>query len=105
METATWNVRCCDGKWRYHRDQGPAPRQHQVQLAHDGPSALHLARSQVPEVVLLDIDLPGGMDGYEVARRLRAEQGLGEVFIIALTGFGLEEDRRRSADAGSSRAA
>ncbi|MEP6702740.1 MAG: response regulator, partial [Betaproteobacteria bacterium] len=45
---------------------------HDVQIAHDGPSALTIARSHIPEVVFLDIGLPG-MDGYEVARRMRNE--------------------------------
>jgi len=76
---------------------------HQVELAYDGPSALEVAQSQQPETVFLDIDLPGGMDGHEVARRLRSEEGLANVFIVALTGFGLEEDRQRSEEAGIDR--
>jgi CheY-like chemotaxis protein len=49
--------------------------------------------------VLLDIGLPG-MDGYEVARRIRAEPALRETLLVALTGYGQEEDRRRSREAG-----
>jgi PAS domain S-box-containing protein len=71
---------------------------HEVRTAHDGPSALEAAASSPPEVVLLDIGLPG-MDGYEVARRFREQRGEG-VVLIAMTGYGMEEDRRRSRDAG-----
>jgi signal transduction histidine kinase/ActR/RegA family two-component response regulator len=73
---------------------------HRVELAHDGVSALKAAKSLRPETVFLDIHLAGGMDGYEVARRLRTEKGLENIFIVALTGFGLDEDRRRSEEAG-----
>ena len=55
--------------------------------------------SSTPEVVLLDIGLPG-MDGYEVARRLRDDPGLDGASCVALTGYGQEEDRRRSREAG-----
>ena len=71
---------------------------HEVRIAHDGPSALAAAREERPEVVLLDIGLPAGMDGYEVAQRMRP--GLESAIIVAVTGFGQEEDRRRAADAG-----
>ncbi len=72
---------------------------HEVRIAHDGPGALELARGFRPQVVLLDIGMPG-MDGYEVARRLRQEPGLENVRLAALTGWGQPEDRRRSAEAG-----
>ncbi len=72
---------------------------HDVRTAHDGPEALEAAESQHPEYVLLDIGLPG-MDGYELARRLR-EGRLGAVAtLIAVSGYGQEEDRRRSRAAG-----
>jgi PAS domain S-box-containing protein len=71
---------------------------HEVRTAHDGPAALELARTYQPEVVLLDISMPG-MDGYEVARRLRQEPGLEKVRLVALTGYGQDEDRRRSQEA------
>jgi signal transduction histidine kinase len=71
---------------------------HQVTVAHDGDQALALAASGSPEVLLLDIGLPG-MDGYEVCRRLR-EQGLTGALIIAMTGYGQERDRQRSKEAG-----
>jgi len=57
------------------------------------------ARRFRPEYVLLDIGLPG-IDGYEVAARLRAEECCRETVIIAVTGYGQDEDRRRSKDAG-----
>src|SRR5262249_19171361 len=72
---------------------------HQVQTAHDGPSALRLAEEEHPDVVFLDIGLPG-MNGYEVAKRLRTDLGLHDALLIALTGYGQEEDRRRSMDTG-----
>ena len=72
---------------------------HEVEVAHDGPAALELASGFRPEVILLDIGLPG-MSGYEVAERLRGRDGFEGVMIVALTGYGQEEDRRRSQDGG-----
>jgi PAS domain S-box-containing protein len=72
---------------------------HPVELAHDGVAALRLAREARPEIVLLDIGLPG-LDGYEVASRLRAISGLEAARLVALTGYGQEADRRRSRLAG-----
>jgi signal transduction histidine kinase/CheY-like chemotaxis protein len=72
---------------------------HEVRTAYDGAAALSSARAQAPEVVLLDLDLPG-MDGFEVARRLRQEPALNGTLLIALTGYGQEEDKRRSQAAG-----
>jgi PAS domain S-box-containing protein len=71
---------------------------HAVRVAHNGPRALELAGAERPEIVFLDIGMPG-MDGYEVARRLRASGAAGTV-LVALTGWGTPEDRRRSAAAG-----
>jgi PAS domain S-box-containing protein len=68
-------------------------------VAYDGQSALAAASEHRPRVVLLDIGL-GGMTGYDVARRLRADPRQNGVRLIALTGFGQEEDRRRSKEAG-----
>jgi signal transduction histidine kinase len=73
---------------------------HEVRLAHDGPAALTAVREFQPEAVLLDIGLPRGMNGYEVARRLRQEAGAEAPFLVAVTGYGQEEDRRRSREAG-----
>jgi PAS domain S-box-containing protein len=71
---------------------------HDVRVAASGQAALEIARSLRPQVVLLDIGLQG-MDGYEVARQLRAEQGEA-ICLIAVTGYGDEEARSRSAAAG-----
>jgi signal transduction histidine kinase/ActR/RegA family two-component response regulator len=72
---------------------------HDVAVAHDGPGALEVAEARHPEVVLLDIGLPG-VDGYEVARRIRASAQGNEPLLIALTGLGQEGDRRKSVEAG-----
>jgi two-component system OmpR family response regulator len=76
---------------------------HETRVALDGPAALREAQDGEPDVVLLDLGLPG-LDGYEVARRLR-ERHLGRPrgklpLLIAVTGYADEEARRRSADAG-----
>ncbi len=72
---------------------------HEVRVAHTGPAALEMTKGYVPDVVFLDIGMPG-MDGYEVARRLRQQPGLENVVLAALTGWGQQEDRRRTAEAG-----
>jgi two-component system CheB/CheR fusion protein len=72
---------------------------HQVRLARDGLEALELARHEAPEVMLVDIGLPG-MDGYEVARQARLHPALAEVSLVALTGYGRDEDRERARAAG-----
>jgi PAS domain S-box-containing protein len=72
---------------------------HDVQVVHDGYAAIDAAREQRPEVVLLDIGLPG-LDGYQVARRLREDLGLDHALLVAMTGYGQPEDRRRSREAG-----
>ena len=72
---------------------------HEVQSAHSGSQAIAAARAMRPEITLLDIEMPD-MNGYEVARRLRNENGLTSTVIVALTGYGQERDRRRSAEAG-----
>jgi PAS domain S-box-containing protein len=72
---------------------------HQTHVAHDGHAALEAVRLFQPEVVLLDIGMPG-LDGYEVARRLRGMQREQPLRIVAVTGWGTETDRRRSREAG-----
>lgn len=72
---------------------------HEVETAHDGPSALAKIREFHPDVVLLDIGLPG-MDGLEVARAVREDEELDDVLLVALTGYGREVDRRRAKQAG-----
>jgi CheY-like chemotaxis protein len=71
----------------------------EVYVAYDGPSALVVAETFQPSLVLLDIGMPG-MDGYEVARLLRTMVGSQPMWLVALTGWGQEEDRRRSLAAG-----
>jgi signal transduction histidine kinase len=71
----------------------------EVALAHSGGAALECVTSFNPDVVLLDIGMPG-MDGYEVARRMRANPATRHISLIALTGWGQDEDRQRSAAAG-----
>jgi CheY-like chemotaxis protein len=73
-----------------------------VHTAHDGLSALKAMDDYRPAVVLLDIGMPG-MNGYEVARRVRERPELRDILLVALTGWGQEEDRRRSAEAGFDR--
>jgi CheY-like chemotaxis protein len=70
-----------------------------VEVAHDGRQALSSVERFRPSVVLLDIGMPG-MDGYEVARRIREQPSLSDVMLIALTGWGQDDDRRRSMSAG-----
>ena len=74
---------------------------HRVTLAHDGPGALEAAAAQPPQLVLLDIGLPG-MDGYSVAARLRAA-GHDRAALVAVTGYGQDDDLRRSNAAGFER--
>jgi signal transduction histidine kinase/ActR/RegA family two-component response regulator len=72
---------------------------HEVATAYDGAEALAQSGRLRPDAVLLDLGLPE-MDGYEVARRLRREPGLRGVLLVALTGYGHEEDRRRTLESG-----
>lgn len=72
---------------------------HDVETAHDGPAALEKIKALHPELVLLDIGLPG-MDGYQVAREVRQDRCFDDVLLVALTGYGQEEDRQRSKEAG-----
>jgi CheY-like chemotaxis protein len=70
--------------------------------AETGPEGLAIAAEWRPEIGLLDIGLPG-MDGYELARRLRALPGMEEIGLVAWTGFGEERDRRLAREAGFDR--
>jgi signal transduction histidine kinase len=72
---------------------------YRVTSAVDGYEGLRLAGESVPDVALIDIGLPG-IDGYEVARRMRADPATREVRLIALTGYGQEADQRRALEAG-----
>lgn len=72
---------------------------HEAKLAHDGPSAIAVAREYAPHVILLDIGLPG-MNGYEVCAAMRADPAFARTIFIAQTGWGQEEHRRRAREAG-----
>jgi CheY-like chemotaxis protein len=71
---------------------------HQTEIAHNGFQAIALVEQFRPEVVLCDLGLPG-IDGYEVARRLR-HSDLSEIHLISTSGYGQEEDKQRALDAG-----
>ncbi|HEY0982919.1 response regulator [Schlesneria sp.] len=73
---------------------------HDVCVAHDGPEGLALALSVLPEVVISDLGLPGAIDGYSLANALRAEPNLSDVYLIALSGYGQDDDRRKTEGAG-----
>jgi len=72
---------------------------HETRTAHDGESAVATAESFLPEVILLDIGLPK-LNGYEVAQRIRENAWGQSMFLIAVTGWGQEEDRQRSSEVG-----
>jgi PAS domain S-box-containing protein len=72
---------------------------HEVVVAHDGETALNAAQQFHPEILLLDVGLPG-MHGYEVAERLRGLPENKDLVIVALTGYGQEQDRQRAMEAG-----
>jgi CheY-like chemotaxis protein len=72
---------------------------HEVRVVRNGPQAVEVARAFRPDVALLDIGLPG-MSGYELAARLRAEPFGPTLLLVALTGYGQDEDRRRTREAG-----
>lgn len=72
---------------------------HDARTAHDGPTALEAALLCLPNVVLLDIGLPG-LDGYEVSARLRQQPNFEKVVLVAITGYGHESDRQRAKNAG-----
>jgi PAS domain S-box-containing protein len=71
----------------------------EVTTVHDGPAALEVLHTQKPAAAVLDIGMPG-MDGYELARRVRAGPHGADLTLIALTGWGNDDDRRRSREAG-----
>ena len=73
---------------------------HRVRVAADGLAGLDAVRAAVPEIVLIDVGLPR-MDGYELARRIRSEiAGPRRPYLVAVTGYGLPEDRARTREAG-----
>ena len=72
---------------------------HIVEIANSGETGIASAKTFRPEVLLCDVGLPG-INGYEVARALRADPELGRIHLIAITGYGSEEDRRATEEAG-----
>jgi CheY-like chemotaxis protein len=72
---------------------------HETRIAHDGPKALAIAKEYRPDVILLDLGMPG-MSGFVVARLLRAQVGFEGITLIAVTGHGRDEDRRQAVEAG-----
>ena len=70
-----------------------------VRLAYDGTEALASVQALPPDAILLDIGLPG-MDGYEVAERIRSDPANGATLIVAISGYGQADDRERSRQAG-----
>ncbi len=72
---------------------------HEVHICNDGLVALSQAQAFGPDVVLLDLGLPG-MDGYEVARRMREDESLARAKIVVISGYACEEDRRHSREVG-----
>lgn len=72
---------------------------HQTRIAHNGSDALEIASGFLPQVVLLDIGLPG-MDGYQIATHIRRIPALKNTFLVALTGYGSDKDRQRGRDSG-----
>lgn len=73
--------------------------QPEITIAHNGRMAIEQAERRCPDIIFLDIGLPG-LSGYEVARALRGKAQFAHTFIVALTGYGTDQDRRKSADAG-----
>jgi CheY-like chemotaxis protein len=71
----------------------------QTRQAHEGTGALRAAQEYQPELIFMDIGLPG-LTGHEVAERMRGELGMKDTYIVALSGYGTEEDRRKSLFAG-----
>lgn len=72
---------------------------HEARVAFDGPSGIEAARGFQPDLILLDLDLPG-MDGYAVAQMLRREPSLSSIEVAAVTGYAHADDRRRARESG-----
>lgn len=73
---------------------------HEVEVVGDGEAALETARAFRPAVVLCDIGLPGGMDGYAVAAAIRGDAAYGSPYLIAVTGYGMPEEKARAREVG-----
>lgn len=73
---------------------------HKVEVAYSAPRALEVACAFKPQIILCDIGLPDGMSGYDLARTIRDDEELRNVYLVALTGYGGPDDRRAARDAG-----
>ena len=73
---------------------------HEVELAFEGPTGIERAQRLRPQVVISDLGLPGDVDGYALARALRADPSMPEAYLIALSGYTDERARQRSREAG-----
>jgi CheY-like chemotaxis protein len=72
---------------------------HRVDIAHDGSEGLMVARSNRPDVVISDLGLPG-IDGYALAKQIKSDPCLRSAYLVALSGYGREDDRKRTREAG-----
>jgi len=73
---------------------------HEVKVAHDGPGALAILKDFVPDIALIDLGLPNGMSGHDLAREIRAQPRFADTVLVCQTGWGREEDREHSRAAG-----
>ena len=73
---------------------------HQVTVTNRGEEGLAVTRALQPDVVISDLGLPGGMNGFDVARAVRSDATLRQVQLVALSGYGRPEDKKRSAEVG-----
>jgi CheY-like chemotaxis protein len=73
---------------------------HEVKCAYDGESGLQLVKSVKPDLVFCDIGLPGGRDGYAVARSVREDPAINNIFMVALSGYGQEKDKKLALESG-----
>jgi CheY-like chemotaxis protein len=73
---------------------------HQVIVANDGPSGLLLAHQEMPDLIIMDMGLPGGMDGWEATRRLKADEATRAIPVLAFTAATMPEEVTRSQEAG-----
>lgn len=75
------------------------PRNHEILTAEDAESGIELAQTEQPDLILMDVGLPG-MDGWEASRRLKADPATAKIPVIALTAHAMQGDREKSAEAG-----
>ncbi len=75
--------------------------QYEMLEAEDGPTALRIAEREQPQLVLLDVGLPGGMDGFEVCRALKANPATSQIAVVMLTAYGQESDILKGQEAGA----